>query len=65
MPKIKTNEVVKLKQYVLQYGGEKVFTTDGTVLYCQICSVKVVTEKKFAVEQHMNLDKHKCGLQCL
>ncbi|KAJ4429318.1 hypothetical protein ANN_26322 [Periplaneta americana] len=56
MPKTKINIEVKLKQYVSQYG-EKVFSTDGTVLYCQLCSVKVAAEKKFTVEQHVNRDK--------
>jgi len=31
---------------------------DGTMLYCKICEVKVSTEKKFIVSQHIKTNKH-------
>ncbi|KAJ4439531.1 hypothetical protein ANN_07655 [Periplaneta americana] len=36
---------------------------DGTILYCKICEVKVSAEKRFTVDQHVNREKHKRGLQ--
>lgn len=64
MPKVKESSVSKLKNYVSQYG-EKVFSTDGVILYCKICDVRVGAEKKFSVDQHVNREKHKRGLQRL
>jgi len=45
MPKINVNIFNK---YVKQFG-EDTFATDGTMLYCKICEVKVSAEKKFTV----------------
>lgn len=54
MPKIKSNIFYK---YVKQFG-EDTFSTDGTILYCKICEVKVSAEKKFTVTQHIKTNKH-------
>ena len=62
MPKVKTSTSAKLKQFVSEYG-DTVFSSDGTILYCKICEVKVSAEKRFTVEQHVNREKHKRGLQ--
>jgi hypothetical protein len=39
--------------------GEKYFTTEGVVLFCKLCEVKVMAEKRFAVQEHCNTAKHK------
>ncbi|KAJ4436279.1 hypothetical protein ANN_18910 [Periplaneta americana] len=62
MPKAKTSKAFKLKHYISQYG-EKVFSTDGEILYCKICDVRVGAERKSSVGQHVNREKHKRGLQ--
>ncbi|KAL4089542.1 hypothetical protein QTP88_024562 [Uroleucon formosanum] len=55
MPKINANIFNK---YVKQFG-EDTFATDGTMLYCKICEVKVSADKKFTVIQHIKTNKHK------
>lgn len=62
MPKVKSSNFAKLKQFVSEYG-DTVFSTDGTILYCKICEVKVAAEKRFTVDQHVNREKHIRGLQ--
>ncbi|PSN50909.1 hypothetical protein C0J52_05360 [Blattella germanica] len=39
------------------------FLLMGLRLYCKICEVKVAAEKRFTVDQHVNREKHKRGLQ--
>jgi len=38
--------------------GEDTFATDSTMLYCEICEVKVSADKKFTVTQHIKTNKH-------
>lgn len=64
MPKVKESASVKLKAFVSKYG-ENIFSTDGRILFCKICDVRVAAEKKFTIEQHMSREKHKRGLQRL
>lgn len=47
---------INLQRYLREYGD--VFSTDGGILYCKVCSVKVNTEKKFTVTQHLKTNKH-------
>lgn len=61
MPKVKQNHNSKLKKYVSEFG-ENIFSTDGLILYCKICDVKVSSEKKFHIQQHIGRDKHKNAL---
>uniref|UniRef100_A0A2S2R2X5 DUF659 domain-containing protein n=2 Tax=Sipha flava TaxID=143950 RepID=A0A2S2R2X5_9HEMI len=61
MPKIKQNHNSKLKKYVSEFG-ENIFSIDGLILYCKICDVKVSSEKKFHIQQHIGRDKHKNAL---
>ncbi|KAE9521868.1 hypothetical protein AGLY_017750 [Aphis glycines] len=46
----------KLKKYVSEYGID--FSTDGHVLYCKMCEIKIKFEKKYNVSQHIKTDKH-------
>jgi len=57
MPKAKSSDVCRLRSYVQQYG-ESIFSTDGSVLFCKICEVRVAAEKKFTVTQHVGREKH-------
>jgi hypothetical protein len=49
---------VRLRGFVKEFG-EKYFTTDGIILFCKLCEVKVTAEKRFTVQQHCNTAKHK------
>jgi hypothetical protein len=49
---------VRLSGFVKEFG-EKYFTTNGVVLFCKLCEVKVMAEKRFTVQQHCNTAKHK------
>jgi len=47
---------INLQRYLREYGD--VFSTDGDILFCKVCSVKVNAEKKFTVTQHLKTNKH-------
>ena len=53
MPKLKCSDSVRLCGFVKGFGG-KYFTTDGKILFCKLCAVKVTTEKRLTVQQHCN-----------
>lgn len=38
--------------------GEDVFLTDGLVVLCKICGVKIASEKKFILKQLITKEKH-------
>lgn len=46
----------KLKAYVSEYGAD--FSKDGHVLYCKVCEIKIIFEKKYNILQHIKTDKH-------
>jgi len=58
MPKVKQHLSSRLNCFVSEFGA-RMFSTDGKVLYCNYCDVKVGSEKRFNVTQHINTDKHK------
>jgi hypothetical protein len=58
MPKVKCSDSVRLRGFVKEFG-EKYFTTDGIILFCKLCEVKVTAEKRFTVQQHWYTAKHK------
>jgi hypothetical protein len=58
MPKVKCSDSVRLRDFVKEFG-EKYFTTDGIILFCKLCEMKVTAEKRFTVQQHCNSAKHK------
>jgi hypothetical protein len=62
MPKYKVSDNSRLNSFVNQLGND-VFSTDGTVLFCKICEVKVAADKKFTVEQHISRIKHINGVE--
>jgi hypothetical protein len=60
MPKVKCSSV-KLWGFVQDFG-EQYFHTDGEILFCKLCEVKVAAEKCFTVQQHCSTTKHKNNL---
>lgn len=48
----------QLNSYLSKFDVN-VFSTDGKVLYCKYCNVKVGYETRFNVLQHLTTDKHK------
>lgn len=64
MPKIKESTSSRLSGYVKEFGRD-VFTTDGTILLCKICNIKVAAEKKFSIQQHISREKHINGLKLM
>lgn len=36
---------------------------DNSVLFCKICNVKVVSDKKYNIQQHFNREKYDKGLK--
>ena len=62
MPKQKVSTASRLRQYVTQFG-ENVFSTDGTILFCKVCEVKVTADKRFTVQQHIGREKHLRALE--
>jgi len=61
MPKISATTSSKLNKFVAEYKG--IFSTDGLVLFCLKCNVKVNGEKRFTVIQHLSTGKHKSAVQ--
>ena len=57
MPKVKSLVSEKLRCYVREFG-ENTFSSDGVILFCKLCEVKVAAEKRFTVQQHCNTAKH-------
>jgi hypothetical protein len=62
MPKNKQHLSSRLKCFVSEFGA-RTFSTNGKVLYCNYCEVKVKSEKRFNVTQHINTDKHKNSIK--
>ena len=58
MPKVKCSGCLRLRGFVKEFG-EKYFTSDGIILFCKLCEVKVTAEKRFTVQQYCNTAKHK------
>ena len=62
MPKQKLSTASRLRQYITQ-SGENVFSTDGTILFCKVCEVKVTADKRFTVQRHTGHEKHLRALE--
>ena len=61
MPKEKPSSAFKLKQLVTDFG-ENIFSTDSKILFCKVCEIKIASEKRFSIVQHINTEKHKASL---
>jgi hypothetical protein len=38
--------------------SEQIFASDGVVLFCKMCEIKVNSDKRFYVTQHLKTEKH-------
>lgn len=38
--------------------GENVFSNNGSVIFCKICEIRVYTDKRHIVTQHLKTGKH-------
>ncbi|KAE9536846.1 hypothetical protein AGLY_006908 [Aphis glycines] len=56
MPKITNN--TRIRQYITEFE-EKVFSSDGTILFCKFCETKINTDRRYLVTQHLKTEKHK------
>jgi len=52
MGKVKQSTSARLRYYVSEFGSE-ILSTDGLVLFCKVCELKINFEKKFNVSQHI------------
>lgn len=57
MPKEKSSLVAQMRSFVSEFG-EQVFSTDGKILFCKPCGIKINCEKRFSVVQHVSTFKH-------
>ncbi|KAL4113091.1 hypothetical protein QTP88_016779 [Uroleucon formosanum] len=57
MPKEKSTKAYRLRNFVIEFG-ESVFSMDNLILFCKICNLKVASEKRFSIIQHLKTDKH-------
>ena len=57
MPEVKPSDAIRLKCIVSEFD-EDVFSSDGSILFCKLCEVKVAAEKQFTVQQHISREKH-------
>jgi len=57
MSKVKCSDTARLYTFILEIG-EDVFSTDGLVILCKICGVKIAFKKKFTLKQHIASGKH-------
>jgi len=56
----------KSKNWIALYNttDETIFTTDGAVVFCQLCDKKIVCSKKFQLQQHVDTALHNSALKC-
>ncbi|KAL4121093.1 hypothetical protein QTP88_013667 [Uroleucon formosanum] len=62
MPKVNCSTASRLRAFVQEFG-HNIFSTDGLVLFCKICNVKVTAKKQFTEQQHLSRDKHINGVE--
>jgi len=60
MPKEKSSVAIRLKNYVSEF--ENIFTTDNKILFCTVCNIKIASDKRFSVTQHIATEKHRRGV---
>ena len=60
MPKQKISVATRLRNYVSEFGN--IFTTDGNILFCTVCNIKIANDKRFSITQHIATEKHQRGV---
>ncbi|KAF0701519.1 DUF659 domain-containing protein [Aphis craccivora] len=64
MSKIRKNIKCLINQWIEPYNKDTiVFTTDGNVVYCQVCNRQVPCNKKFQITQHVHTSFHSDSLK--
>lgn len=56
MPKTKQE---RLKSYISEFGGDKIFDIKNGIVFCQICEKVIYCNQKSHIEQHVNTIRHK------
>jgi len=56
MLKEKQSVCGRLRSYVIEFGPDT-FSTVGNNLFCKVCEIRISSEKKFNVSQHVSTDK--------
>jgi hypothetical protein len=59
---LKCSDGVRLRGFVKDFG-EKYFATNGIILLCKLCEVKVAAEKRLTAEQHRHTVKRLTAVQ--
>lgn len=57
MPNEKTSLVQRLRSYVREFGADT-FSYDLSTLFCKYCEIKVSSERRFNVTQHLKTELH-------
>jgi hypothetical protein len=58
MPKEKKKtQISRLKSFILEFG-DNIFSSDGRVLFCKICEIKVKYERRCSIIQHIQTVKY-------
>lgn len=54
-----------LKNWIAFYNktDHTIFTTDGSVVFCQLCDKKIICRKKFQLQQYVNTALHSSALK--
>lgn len=57
MPKENTSVAIRLKSYISEF--KNTFTTYSKIIFCTIFNIKIVSDKRFSVTQHVATEKHR------
>lgn len=57
MPKDKSSLSSRLRNYVRKFG-ENIFPTDGQIILCKFCEVRVSRDKRYSIRQRIKTEKH-------
>jgi len=60
MSKCHSSVSTLLRQWIALYNKTDhiIFTTDGAIVYCQLCDKKIVYTKKCQIQQHVDTTLH-------
>jgi hypothetical protein len=57
MPKDKSSLPGCPRNYVREFG-ENIFPTDGQIILCKLCEIKISHDKRYSIIQHIKTEKH-------
>lgn len=64
MPKQRSKKISLFKQWMEPFNADgEVFTSDGTVIYCQHCDRQIQCIKKSKLIQHVETNVHQNGIK--